>query len=119
MTAGGYAFPSGHTTAATLGAGLLAWALARHLRAAPARVAVWAAAVGYAGLVGWSRIWLGVHWPLDVLGGWLLATGWLAGMAAAVLAVRRALPGLFDTDRRAAATTTTPTTTATDPTGRG
>ncbi len=82
--ANGFAFPSGHTTAATIGAGLLAWALARRLHNARARAVLWACAVVYAGAVGWSRIWLGVHWPLDVVGGWLFGVGWLAGMAALV-----------------------------------
>jgi undecaprenyl-diphosphatase len=84
MDAGGYAFPSGHTTAATLAAGLLAWAVSRHLTDRRGRFAVWVLAVGYAGLVGWSRVWLGVHWPLDVLGGWVLGSSWLAGIAALV-----------------------------------
>jgi membrane-associated phospholipid phosphatase len=83
---GGYSFPSGHTTAATIGAGLLAWALSRHLRRREARAAVWAVAVIWAGGVGLTRVVLGVHWPLDVVGGWLLGTGWLLGMAAALAA---------------------------------
>jgi membrane-associated phospholipid phosphatase len=80
-TAGGYAFPSGHTMAATLGAGALAWAVTRHMSRRMARGFVWAAVVLYAGMIGWTRVWLGVHWPLDVVGSWLLGVGWLCGMA--------------------------------------
>jgi len=88
-TAGGYAFPSGHTTAATIGAGLLAWALSRHLRGRGTRAAVWTTAVLWAGGVGVTRIVLGVHWPLDVVGGWALGTGWLLAMAAASAGISR------------------------------
>ncbi len=77
VAAGGYSFPSGHTTAATIGAGLLAWAVTRHLRRRQARAAVWAAAAVWAVGVGVTRVVLGVHWPLDVVGGWLLGAGWL------------------------------------------
>ncbi|MBB5926002.1 phosphatase PAP2 family protein [Streptomyces echinatus] len=65
------AFPSGHAMTATLVCGLLLWLLHR---CGPGRVlwrtAVAAALVSVAG-VGVTRVWLGVHWPSDVLGGWL------------------------------------------------
>ncbi|WP_044367927.1 phosphatase PAP2 family protein [Streptomyces natalensis] len=67
-----YAFPSGHATTSALAAGLLAWGIARRARPATARtwyvvLALWALGVGT------TRVLLGVHWPGDVLGGWLLA----------------------------------------------
>ena len=66
------AFPSGHAMTATVVCGLLLWLL--HRRGAGRalwRTAVAVAAVSVAG-AGLTRVWLGVHWPSDVLGGWLL-----------------------------------------------
>ncbi|MEU1010913.1 phosphatase PAP2 family protein [Streptomyces sp. NPDC005890] len=65
------AFPSGHAMTATVVCGLLLWLL--HRRGAGRALwhtAVAAALVSVAG-VGVTRVWLGVHWPSDVLGGWL------------------------------------------------
>lgn len=66
------AFPSGHAMTAVVVCGLLLWLLHRH----GAGRAVWRAALALAAVsvvgVGLTRIWLGVHWPSDVLGGWLL-----------------------------------------------
>ncbi|WP_406010467.1 phosphatase PAP2 family protein [Streptomyces sp. NBC_00637] len=66
------AYPSGHALTATVVCGLLLWLLHRH-GVAPAvwRTAVAVAVVSVVG-VGLTRIWLGVHWPSDVLAGWLL-----------------------------------------------
>ena len=66
------AFPSGHAMTATVVCGLLLWIL--HLYGAGRvlrRVALTLAIVSVLG-VGLTRIWLGVHWSTDVLGGWLL-----------------------------------------------
>ncbi|QJS99984.1 phosphatase PAP2 family protein [Streptomyces asoensis] len=66
------AYPSGHALTATVVFGLLLWLLHRH-GVAPVvwRTALAVAVVSVVG-VGLTRIWLGVHWPSDVLGGWLL-----------------------------------------------
>lgn len=82
--AGGPSFPSGHTTTATLFAISCAWVLAARLPPGWPRRAIWAAAAVYAATVGWSRVWLGVHWPTDVLGGWLFGVAWMFGSIAVV-----------------------------------
>ncbi|MDQ0989273.1 phosphatase PAP2 family protein [Streptomyces sp. V3I7] len=66
------AFPSGHAMTATVVCGLLLWLL-HHLGAGRAlwRTALVASVVSVAG-VGLTRVWLGVHWLSDVIGGWLL-----------------------------------------------
>ena len=56
----GTSFPSSHTAVALAVVIALAPFLARPLAAA---------GIAYAGLVGWSRVYLGVHYPLDVLAG--------------------------------------------------
>ncbi|WP_258052608.1 phosphatase PAP2 family protein [Streptomyces sp. Ru73] len=73
--ASGWAFPSGHTTTAALTAELLL--LAAILRVHRGRTPLAVLVCCWAGLVGLTRVHLGVHWPSDVIGGWLFALGWI------------------------------------------
>ncbi|NJP52998.1 phosphatase PAP2 family protein [Streptomyces sp. SBST2-5] len=76
------AFPSGHAMTATVVCGLLLWLLHRGgAGRALRRTALAVAAVSVIG-VGLTRVWLGVHWATDVLGGWLI------GALVVVVAVR-------------------------------
>jgi undecaprenyl-diphosphatase len=74
---GWYSFPSGHATMAPLvfGLGLLIWSAPWQRRT---RVALLLLAAICSLLIGFSRVYLGVHWPTDVLAGLLLGTGWAA-----------------------------------------
>jgi membrane-associated phospholipid phosphatase len=93
-TAGGPAFPSGHTTAATIFAASCAWALTTRIRVGRPRVVLWSVAGAFALAAGWSRVWLGVHWPTDVVGGWLFGVSWSALAVVTVVAARRRWPRL-------------------------
>ncbi|WP_435971384.1 phosphatase PAP2 family protein [Streptomyces sp. Qhu_M48] len=80
------AFPSGHAMTAMVTCGLLLWVMALRWRDewrgwGALTVAAVVSVLG----VGWTRIYLGVHWPTDVLGGWLL--GWCC-VAVSVLTYR-------------------------------
>ena len=72
-----YSYPSGHALFAVCFFGTLAWILAARRSSRLARAAVWTGAVIFAGLVGYSRIYLGVHYPTDVIAGYASALVWL------------------------------------------
>ncbi|WP_432000193.1 phosphatase PAP2 family protein [Streptomyces sioyaensis] len=82
-SAGYAAFPSGHALSALVAGALVLWLLRLH--GVPRRWR-WAAravvAVSVVG-VGFTRVFLGVHWPSDVVGGWLLGGALVAGSVAA------------------------------------
>lgn len=72
-------FPSGHAMLSTLAVGMLVYALiVTGTVRGWTRVAVVVVAFVYVVLVGVSRIYLGVHYPTDVLGGFTAGGGWLA-----------------------------------------
>lgn len=68
--AGGFSFPSGHSAMSMAVYGCLAFALARACRGFP-RVACALAGAALVVAIGLSRIYLGVHYPSDVLAGWV------------------------------------------------
>lgn len=87
-------FPSGHATQSL--ATLLALALVSALWPGRARRVAMAVAVALAIGVGWSRVYLGVHWATDVGAGWLVAAAWLVisvGLAGAARRMLRARAG--------------------------
>ncbi|WP_158675506.1 phosphatase PAP2 family protein [Nocardia stercoris] len=67
-------FPSGHTMGSTAVVGVLTALTVFALRRRAARVAVIAAAAVFVVAVGLSRLYLGVHWPTDIIAGWALGT---------------------------------------------
>ncbi len=82
-------FPSGHALGSAALYGFLAVVLSRRFPAR--RLAFHAAALAMALFVGGGRLYLGVHWPSDVVAGWALgvllcaaAARWLAAGAPAV-----------------------------------
>jgi undecaprenyl-diphosphatase len=85
-----YSFPSGHATVAVGFYGMLTVILAYRLEGL-ARWAVAASGVLVVLLIGFSRLYLGVHYPTDVLAGYLAALLWLVcvgGVYALWLSVR-------------------------------
>ncbi|MCA3748306.1 MAG: phosphatase PAP2 family protein [Rubrobacter sp.] len=74
--AGFYSFPSGHATVAVGFYGMLALILAYQARGA-LRWIIGAAGVVLVILIGFSRLYLGVHYPTDVLAGYLSAPLWV------------------------------------------
>ena len=80
-TASFYSFPSGHATVAVGFYGTLTLILAYRLRGL-ARWAVAAGGVLLVLLIGFSRLYLGVHYPTDVLAGFLAAPLWVISVGA-------------------------------------
>lgn len=74
----GFSYPSGHAAMATVAYGFSALLLIPRVRTTICRVAVLSAAITLVLLVGLSRIYLGVHYPSDVVGGILLGLAWIS-----------------------------------------
>jgi undecaprenyl-diphosphatase len=77
-----YSFPSGHSLFSFCFYGVLAGLLAGRVRSMSARVLIWLAAALLVLAIGLSRIYLGVHYPSDVIAGYLAGAIWAAAMVA-------------------------------------
>lgn len=71
-------FPSGHAMMAAVTYLTLAALLSRTATHRRQQVFLILAAILLTILVGASRVYLGVHWPSDVLGGWIAGSAWSA-----------------------------------------
>ena len=78
-----YSFPSGHALMSFCIYGVLAGLLSARIHSAAIRVLVWFAAAFLVAAIGLSRIYLGVHYPSDVLAGYLAAGVWVSALVAA------------------------------------
>ncbi len=76
-----YSFPSGHATVAVGLYGMLTLVLAYRLRGT-ARWAVVVSGILVVLLIGFSRLYLGVHYPTDIVAGYLAALLWLVCVGA-------------------------------------
>ena len=72
VTQGGYSFPSGHSVTSAIFYGLLIYLLNRHCKNEKLKKILGAVCGFLALAIGPSRIYVGVHWPTDVLAGWCI-----------------------------------------------
>jgi undecaprenyl-diphosphatase len=74
-------FPSGHAFFAASFLGGVAALLSGRIRSTALRAVIWVATVGLILLIGFSRVYLGVHYPSDVFAGYAAAIVWVAAVA--------------------------------------
>ncbi len=89
-------FPSGHATLAAVTYLTLGALLSRVEARRRAKIYVLTVAVALTVLIGVSRIYLGVHWPTDVLAGWCIGAAWAMLCWRIALALQRS--GTIESD---------------------
>jgi len=77
-----YSFPSGHSLFSFCFYGVLAGLLAGRMQSRLGRILVWTLAAVLVAAIGLSRIYLGVHYPSDVIAGYLAAALWVSTLLA-------------------------------------
>jgi membrane-associated phospholipid phosphatase len=93
-----YSFPSGHASMSLAVYGTLGFIVARHAAGLPARIGALAAAAVLVLLIGFSRLYLGVHFLTDVVAGLSLGLAWVT-LCALLLHLRVRLGARGQTSR--------------------
>lgn len=91
-------FPSGHSMLASVVYLTLGVLLCRAMKERSTRLYLFNAALLVALLVGVSRVYLGVHYPSDVLAGWAVGTAWALGCWLATVYLQRGGAGRSERD---------------------
>jgi undecaprenyl-diphosphatase len=74
-----YSFPSGHALKGLVCYAILAYVIGRLADLeGPRRIAVYVAAGALIAVIGWSRVYLGAHYPSDVVAGFVVAIAWVS-----------------------------------------
>ena len=89
VQASGYSFPSAHSATSVAFYGVIALIAAHELRGRVSRAWALAGAAALCTAVGVSRVYLGAHYPTDVLAGWMLGCAIALGSWRGALALRR------------------------------
>lgn len=76
-----YSFPSGHAFGSLCFYGILAWLVTRKLKSYSAKIMLFISSALLILLIGFSRIYLGVHYPSDVLAGYAAGLFWVGVVA--------------------------------------
>jgi undecaprenyl-diphosphatase len=97
-----YSFPSGHALNALCFYGTLAVLLGQRGRTWWLRAGLGLVAASLVLLIGVSRVYLGVHYPSDVIGGYLAAAIWLSAVGLAFKEIPRGFPSQRDISALAA-----------------
>ncbi|MGA9812020.1 MAG: phosphatase PAP2 family protein [Terriglobales bacterium] len=77
-----YSFPSGHSLFSFCFYGVLAGLLTKRIQSRLGRVLIWTLAALLVAAIGLSRVYLGVHYPSDVIAGYLAASLWVSTLVA-------------------------------------
>lgn len=93
----GFSFPSGHSAGCIVFGGILAYFAWRHWQGVRSRALIGAGLGVVAGVVGFDRVYLDVHWLSDVFGGWLLGAFWLSFVILLFRQLEKG--GKFESDR--------------------
>ncbi|HKY29098.1 MAG TPA: phosphatase PAP2 family protein [Pyrinomonadaceae bacterium] len=84
-----YSFPSGHALFSFCFYGVVAAVITARIRGTGKRIAIWIGAFVLVILIGLSRVYLGVHYPSDVVAGYAVGFVWVMVVASADRIMRR------------------------------